>query len=77
MELERGYDQADEDELEVVDVVRVLPGQLVMVGLHWVMVRVCVMVDVEVVVPSWAATMDAHAARMLMMPVNCIFDWMI
>lgn len=51
VELDRGYDQAEEVEdveeeldeelvlvLRVVEVVR--PGQLVIVGLHWVMVRV-------------------------------------
>jgi hypothetical protein len=38
--------------VEEVELVEVRPGQLVMVGLHWVMVTVCVMVDVEVVVSS-------------------------
>jgi hypothetical protein len=71
--LDRGYDQTDEeDEVDVVEVEVFRPGQLVTVGLHWVIVRVCVMVDVDVVVPSWAATREAQAARMLMMLVNCI-----
>jgi len=69
--LERGYDQTDEV-LEEDEVVFVRPGQLVTVGLHCVMVRVWVMVEVDVVVPSWAATREAHAARMLMMLLNCI-----
>jgi hypothetical protein len=30
------------------------------------------MVDVDVVVPSWAATIEAQAARMLKRLVNCI-----
>lgn len=38
------------DEVELVEEVR--PGQFVMVGLHEVMVTVCVMVEVEVVVSS-------------------------
>lgn len=66
----------DEDEHEVVLVVLVVlwfrAGQLVTVGLHCVIVRVWVMVDVDVVVPVWAATRDAQAPRMLMMLVICI-----
>lgn len=37
---------------EEVELVEVRPGQFVMVGLHEVMVTVCVMVDVDVVVSS-------------------------
>ena len=73
----RGY-HADEDEEEVELVLMLMlvvwfrPGQLVTVGPHCVMVRVWVMVDVDVVVPVWAATRDAQAPRMLMMLVICI-----
>jgi NAD(P)H-flavin reductase len=38
--------------VEEVELVEVRPGQFVMVGLHEVMVTVCVMVDVDVVVSS-------------------------
>jgi NAD(P)H-flavin reductase len=37
---------------EEVELAEVRPGQFVMVGLHEVMVTVCVMVDVDVVVSS-------------------------
>lgn len=40
VELERGYDHTDEELDDEDDVVEVRPGQLVMVGLHCVMVRV-------------------------------------
>lgn len=55
VELDKGYDHEELLLLLVLtslDVVLVLPGQLVTDGLHWVIVMVLVMVEVEVVVPS-------------------------
>lgn len=57
----------------VVVVVSVRPGQLVAVGLHWVMVIVLVSVCVDVVVVSTsAATRERPAARTARMLLNCI-----
>lgn len=70
VELETGNVQL----VEVDVVVEVRPGQLVAVGLHWVMVTVLVMVWVDVVVmsASWAATRERPVARTATMLLNCI-----
>lgn len=53
----------------------VRPGQLVAVGLHSVMVTVCVMVEVEVVVISSSAiAIDRLAATTAKMVLNCILN---
>ncbi len=69
VELDRGKAQL----VEVEVVVEVWPGQLVAVGLHWVMVRVLVRVWVEVVVmsASWARVRPA-AARTVRRVLNCM-----
>jgi hypothetical protein len=58
----------------VVVVVDVRAGQLVTVGLHWVMVTVLVSVWVDVVVlsGSTAATKERPVARTATMLLNCI-----
>lgn len=70
VELEMGNAQL----VVVAVVVVVRPGQLLAVGLHWVMVTVLVRVWVEVVVmsASWAATRERPVARTATMLLNCM-----
>lgn len=72
VELEMGKAQL----VVVAVVVVVRPGQLLAVGLHWVIVTVWVRVWVEVVVmsASWAATSERPVARTAMMLLNCMMS---
>ena len=77
VELDTGNVQLVEVVVEVL--VETWPGQLVIVGLHWVMVTVLVWVWVDVTVVSastpsavWAETRDRPAARKATMLLNCI-----